>query len=230
MGVFGIRAGRASRLTGEEVRRKLLHLVALAMPLGIFYLPRWSFPESTAIIFLTALFAASVLLEMGRFGSPALQRIYFKLFGALLRKEERFKIAGSTWVMGAAALCAILFYRETYVSCMAITLFVIGDAAAALVGISMGRIKIGKKSLEGSLACFFSCIILSYGLFPLLPGLLDRWGGRMPLPIVLVTAAAVTVFELVPLRITKKLTINDNLAVPVIAGYAILAMEKLLGM
>ena len=207
-----------------------MHLLALAMPLGIFYLPRWSFPKSTAIIVLALLFVGSVILEMGRFGSPALQSLYFRLFGGLLRKEERVKIAGSTWLVGAAALCAILFYNATYVSCIAISLFVIGDAVAALVGISMGRIKIGRKSLEGSLACFFSGIILSYGLFPLLPGLLDRWGGMPPLPIVLVAAAAVTVFELVPLRITSRITINDNLAVPVIAGYAILGMEKLLGM
>jgi dolichol kinase len=132
--------------------------------------------------------------------------------------------------MGAAALCSILFFSATYVSCMALSLFMIGDAAAALVGISMGRIKIGKKSLEGSLACFLSCIVLSYGLFPFLPGLLDRWGGTLLLPVVLVTAAMVTIFELVPLRIARNIVINDNLAVPVIAGYTMLGMEKMLGM
>jgi dolichol kinase len=230
MGATSIEIKRTSRLSREEVTRKLLHLIALVMPLGIFYLPRWSFPRSIAPIFLTALFAGSVLIEMGRFGSPAVQRAFFRFFGWLLRKEERFKIAGSTWVMGAAALCSILFFNATYVSCVALSLFVIGDAAAALVGISMGRIKIGKKSLEGSLACFLSCIALSYGLFPFLPGLLNRWGGTLPFSLVLVTAAVVTVFELVPLRITPNIAINDNLAVPVIAGYAMLGMEKLLGM
>ena len=39
-----------------------------------------------------------------------------------------------------------------------------------------------------------------------------------------------TIFELVPLRIARNIVINDNLAVPVIAGYTILGMEKLLGM
>jgi len=34
-----------------------------------------------------------------------------------------------------------------------------------------------------------------------------------------------TIFELVPLRITKKLTINDNLAVPVITGGVIYLVE-----
>ena len=230
MGASRVEMNRTSRLSREEVTRKLLHLIALVMPLGIFYLPRWSFPRGIAPIFLTALFAGSVLIEMSRFGSPAIQRAFFRLFGWLLRKEERFKIAGSTWVIGAAALCSILFFNATYVSCMALSLFVIGDAVAALVGISIGRIKIGKKSLEGSLACFFSCIILSYCLFPFLPGLLDRWGGTLPLPIVLVTAGVVTVFELAPLRITRNIVINDNLAVPVIAGYTMLGMEKLLGM
>jgi dolichol kinase len=222
--------GHTSRISREEVTRKLLHLFALVMPLGIFYLPRWSFPESAVAIILTALFAGSVLIEMSRFGSAAIQRAFFRFFGWLLRKEERFKIAGSTWVIGAAALCSILFFNAAHVSCMALSLFMIGDAAAALVGISMGRIKIGSKSLEGSLACFLSCVALSYGLFPFLPGLLDPWGGTLPLSIVLVTAAVVTIFELVPLRIARNIVINDNLAVPVIAGYTILGMEKLLGM
>ena len=30
----------------------------------------------------------------------------------------------------------------------------LGDAAAALVGKSMGRIRIGEKTLEGALGCF----------------------------------------------------------------------------
>jgi dolichol kinase len=230
MGVFSVELNRDRHLSHEEITRKLLHLVALAMPLGIFYLPRWSLPKSTMTIFLLALFAGSVIVEMSRFSSPNIQRVYFKFFGSMLRKEERFKITGSTWVICAAALCTILFPNATYVSCMVLSLFVIGDTVAALVGISAGRIKIGKKSLEGSLACFFSCIILSYGLFPFLPGLLDPWGGRLRLPIIVVTAAVVTVFELVPLRIAKNLVINDNLAVPIIAGYTMLGMEKLLGM
>ena len=36
---------------------------------------------------------------------------------------------------------------------------------AALIGISFGRTKIGKKSLEGTLACFFTCYLIGMIIF-----------------------------------------------------------------
>jgi dolichol kinase len=108
-----------------------------------------------------------------------------------------------------------------------IFLFILGDAMAALVGISIGRTKIGKKSLEGSLACFVTCLALFYLVFPLFPGLLDAWNHRLPHGIVLVTALVITVFELIPLKVHPKIVINDNLAVPIIAGYVIKGLELL---
>ena len=214
------------QLTSQEIGRKLLHLFALLMPIGIFYGPALHFPKLLVGIFLGTLFAGSCIVEFLRFRIPAVQKIFFVMFGSMLRKEESFKITGSTWIIGAGFLCSILFTKEPYISFIVLSLFVLGDAAAALVGISLGRIKIGKKSLEGSLACFFTCIILSVAVLPLIPGLLSAWGGKMPLLIVFVTALVITVFELVPLKISSKIIINDNLAVPVIAGYVILLLQK----
>jgi len=217
-------------LRKEEIARKLLHLFALLMPIGIFYLPRWSIPEYVPAGVLAFLLSGSMIVETLRFKVPAVQKIFFKLFGSMLREEESKRTTGSTYVIGAALLCAILFRENPHISFMVLSLFILGDAIAAIVGLSMGRIKIGKKSLEGSLACFLLCIILFYGVFPIVPGLLDIWNGKLPFVLVLTTSFAITIFELIPLRITKKFTINDNLAVPVIAGYIMLGLSKLLGL
>jgi dolichol kinase len=215
------------RLSKEEIRRKLLHLFALLMPAGIFYAPQWSFPPLFMPVLLGTLFIGSVIVEFLRFKSPAVQSLFFKCFGSMLRKEEHFKITGSTWVIGAAFACSILFAHEPYISFIALFLFILGDAMAALIGISLGRVKIGKKTLEGSLACFLTCIALFYLVFPFVPGLLDVWNGRLPHGIVLVTALVITVFELVPLKVHPGIVINDNLAVPIIAGYVIKGLELL---
>jgi dolichol kinase len=214
------------RLTSQEIGRKLLHLFALLMPIGIFYAPVLGFPKAMVPVFLGSLFAGSGIVEFLRFRIPAVQKIFFTLFGSMLRKEESFKITGSTWIIGAGFLCSILFANVPYISFIVLTLFVLGDAAAALVGISLGRIKIGKKTLEGSLACFLTCVILSVAVLPLIPGLLVSWGGKMPLLITFVTAFVITVFELIPLGVPSKIVINDNLAVPVIAGYVILLLQR----
>jgi dolichol kinase len=210
-------------LSPEEIRRKLLHLLALLMPAGIFYLQRWS---SLVTIGLFAIFAGSVIIEVLRFRLPVIQKFFFALFGTMLRKEEHFKITGSTWVIGAAFICSAAFRGTPHISFMALTAFILGDAAAALVGISIGRIKIGGKTLEGSCACFLMCLFLFCVCFPLVPNLLDAWSGSTPLVMSLVAAATITLLELIPLRISKTIIINDNLAVPVVASAVMLLLEN----
>lgn len=127
-------------------------------------------------------------------------------------------------------LCSVIFWNYPHISFMVLSMFILGDAIAAIVGLSIGRIKIGKKSLEGSLACFFLCMALFYGVFPYLPGILESWGGKVNIIIALATSLSVTIFELIPLKITPKTVINDNLAVPVISGFVMLGLSKALGM
>lgn len=218
------------RLPREEITRKLFHLPALGLPIGIFYLPRYSFSKGSVALILLCLLATSVAVELIRFRYPGAQRVYFNLFGSMLRKDERFKMTGTTWIIASALLCAVLFSNVPHIAFMVLFLFIVGDAVAALVGMGAGRLRIGNKTLEGSLGCFLVCLILFYGVFPLFPGLLDAWGNTVPAAIAFAAAFAVTVFELIPLRISRNLIINDNIAVPVIAGYAMLGMEKILGM
>ena len=218
------------KLRKEEIARKLLHLFALLMPIGIFYIPRWSLPPFLPAGILAFLLVGSIIVESLRFRVPAIQKVFFTLFGSMLREEESAKTTGSTYVVGAALLCAVLFNKTPHISFMVLTLFILGDAVAALVGISMGRIKIGKKSLEGSAACFLLCMVLFYGVFPFVPGLLEPWGNRIPAVMAIVISFTITIFELIPLKITPRFVINDNLAVPVIAGYTMLGLSKLLGL
>lgn len=216
-------------LSREEIRRKLLHLFALLMPIGIFYGPKWSFPPLLIPVFLFSLFTVSITVEALRFRIPKIQKTVLTFFGSMMRKEEHFIVSGWTWVIGAAFLCSVLFKPHLHVSFMVLSLFIIGDAAAALVGISMGRIKIGRKTLEGSIACLVICLFLFYAVFPLVPGLLEIWGRKsVPMPIIWITSVVITIFELIPLKIAPKLTINDNLAVPIIAGYVMIGLEKLI--
>lgn len=212
------------RLPKEEIARKLLHLFALTMPAGIYYLPKITGAWYHPTIILGVLFFGSVIVEKLRQIHPWVQDIFYKFAGSMLRKEEKHKTTGSTWVIGSAFICSILFKETPWISCVVLTLFILGDAVAALVGMSMGRIKIGKKSLEGSAACFLLSLILCYLVFPFVPGVLSSVGGKISLGAAAVTALAITVFELVPLKVTSKITINDNLAVPVIAGYVLLFM------
>ena len=214
----------------------MLHLFALVMPAGIFYIPQF-FPQFSgakfiAPVILAVVLTGSIIIEFLRFRVPAVQKIFYLFVGSMLREEESKKTTGSTFVIGAALMCSLLFWHHLHIAFMVLFIFILGDAVAALVGISMGRIKIGKKSLEGSTACFLMCMLLFFAVFPFVPGLFDTWGGGISLKMALIAimvSLSTTVFELVPLKISSKIIINDNLAVPVISGFLMLGLERMLG-
>ena len=218
------------KLRKEEIERKLLHFIfGTIMPLGIFFLPKyarqlgwhyapWMLPSTILAVCL----AGFAVTEATRLKIPAIQKIFARHFNRMLRHEEKHTPTGATYINASGLICSILFKDYPYISCMVLSTFIWGDAVAALVGQSMGKIKIGRKTLEGSLACFALSMIMFVCIFPLIPGLLDMLNGKMPIAMALAGSACITIFELVPLRLTKRIIINDNLAVPVITGMLLL--------
>lgn len=178
-------------------------------------------------IILGILFLVSIAAELIRLNVPSIQKLIFSIFGSMMRKDEQHKISGWSWIIGSAFLCSLLFHEKPYISFIALSLFILGDAAAAIIGISVGRLRIGQKTLEGSLACFFMCLALYYIVFPFVPQLFAGWESHTRFYIGGIIALFVTIFELIPLKIPGVININDNLAVPVIAGYIIIVMEKI---
>lgn len=207
------------KLTKEEINRKLLHMLSgTAIPAGIFYIPlipgcsKW-----TPSIILGLFFIGSMAGEWLRFRSPAVQKLVYKFGGHMLRPNEDKSVTGSTWIFASSLICSLLFVNHLHIAAIVICMFILGDAVAALVGISIGRIKIGKKSLEGSLACFVLCMILLLWAFPSVPLLLDQWHGIIPIRLSIASALCITVCELFPIKIGSFI-VNDNLVVPVITG------------
>ena len=158
-----------------------------------------------------------------------MQAWFIRLGASMLRKSESHSFTGSTYIFLSAFLCSLLFIDHPHIAAIALSLFILGDAVAALVGISMGRIKIGKKSLEGSAACFFLGMLLFLLVYPQVPLLLDRWQGQVSLALMVIVSLVNTLFELFPLRFGAKLEINDNLSVPLITGTVLLLLHPILG-
>jgi dolichol kinase len=227
-------------LQREEVYRKVLHVfTGIIVPGLILYIPRYAPSFSRAPGWLTprlyfpvlAAMAAAAFtgVELLRFRSVFVQTMFYRVSGAALRPEEAKKMTGATYIVYSALLCSIVFVNHPSISFMALCAFIWGDAAAALVGQAAGRTKIGKKSLEGSLACFALCMALFTGGYRLVPHLLDEWQGRAPLLLALVGSLCITIMELFPARITKNVSINDNLTVPVLTGIALQLLYPVLG-
>ena len=98
----------------------------------------------------------------------------------MLRQEESQQITGATYVLAGGLLCSLLALISESACAAAFlgfTLFVLGDAAAALAGKAFGRVRVGRKTLEGALGCYLLCVVLGAFLFPQLPTFLAVWGG-----------------------------------------------------
>ncbi|MFP4194219.1 MAG: diacylglycerol/polyprenol kinase family protein [Desulfosalsimonas sp.] len=183
-----------SKLKGTEIRRKVLHLIALAIPFGILYLPR-----PAAVSLLVPLAAAMLAGELLRRKYPFLQNLFLKIFGMFIRSREKEEITGGTYFFIAGAICLLIFDRPIAFTVMAF--IILGDAAAALAGMKFGRLRTPwGKSVEGALASLLACISF-WALFPEID-FAPAFAGAM------ITG----VLEFLPLKI------NDNLFVPVVCG------------
>ncbi len=217
-------------LSKEEINRKLLHVVSgTLIPAGIFYIPMIDGCSSlTPVLILGLLALGSILLEYLRFHNPAVQKFFISVGAGVLRKSEKDGFTGSTYIFMSAFLCSIIFINHPHIAFIALSLFILGDAIAAIVGISIGRIKIGKKSLEGSAACFVLGLLLFFFFYPRVPMLLDQWQKTVPLPLIFIASFTNTIFELFPVGLGKRLSINDNLSVPLITGFILLWLYPVL--
>ncbi len=213
-------------LTKEEINRKLLHVFSgTLIPAGMFYIPMIDgYSSFTPVIVLGLLTLGSILLEYLRFHNAVVQKLFTAIGSGVLRKSEKDTFTGSTYIFMSAFLCSIIFINHLHIAFIALSLFILGDAVAALVGISMGRIKIGKKSLEGSAACFILGLLLFFFVYPQVPLLLNQWHGSVPLPLIFIASFANTIFELFPVGFGEKIKINDNLSVPLITGMILLVL------
>ena len=215
-------------LTKEEINRKLLHILAVILPVAIFYGPDFfGVGRIWACIFASGLTFFSLFVEYARLNHGPFGRWFLRCFGSLMRKEEERQVTGSTYLMTGAAISSLIsLHSEAAAACafLGLTLFILGDAAAALVGKAIGRIKVGGKTLEGAIGCCLVCVLLAVFVFPSLPDFIEDLGGEFSLVQVLVLSVTVSLLELVPIRLGG-VVINDNLYVPAVASVVALLIR-----
>lgn len=187
----------------KEIRRKAVHLSSMWMPCLIYLLPQ----HIVACLFLFLLIG-DLIFEYGYYKRYRWAR---KTFGSLFYKtlrnkeiaDEKFHPSGSIYVLTAALLCSCFFNK--YAAIIGLSVMLVSDSAAALVGKTCGRVKIYKnKTLEGTLAFFFSAVLVNIIL-----------SGIHPFGMYSILACfAATLAEL----FEDKIKIDDNLSIPLLTA------------
>lgn len=184
----------------NEFKRKLIHLFALAIPIGYYLLPK-----RTALLILIPITLGSIIVDIIRLRNLPLAGFFNWLLGPILREHESWDLTGSSYILSASVLSILFFNKKIAIA--AVSYIILGDCASAMVGRIYGQTKIEKKSLEGSLAFLSICLLVAL----LLPGL-PFWVGA-------IGALIATGVE------ALSIPLNDNLSVPLASG---LIMEILI--
>ena len=188
----------------DELVRKLIHLFSLSIPIVYYFIT-----VETAIIILGILTFLALLIDLTRFFSNDVGKVFYKIFGFLLREHEvnhnQKNLNGASYVLISALIGVLIFPKMIFIS--AFSILIISDSTAALIGRKFGKHKFLKKSFEGTLAFFISaCIVILFtpkiGNFPeeYAIGIIGAFSGAFA--------------ENISLRL-----IDDNLAIPLAVGF-----------
>jgi glycerol-3-phosphate acyltransferase PlsY len=151
-----------------------------------------------------------LLVDFLRLRITSVKSVFIVLFGSMLRRKELSSLTGASYLMLASLVCMLIFGigpegRVSGVFIAAISFLALGDTAAAIVGLSLGRVKIFRKSLEGTLAGLLVCVGVAW-VVAILPRL------DFPLGIGILGAVSASVVEALPIEV------NDNVVIPLLSG------------
>ncbi len=180
----------------SEVARKAIHLSNAIIPLSYYYYSN----KINMIIVLASFLIFCFFIEIYRKNNLKLSKFFSDWFEFMMReKEKKGQITGATWVF-VGALFTILIVPDPY-NIMSLLFLSFGDTFAAIIGIKFPYIRLGRKTLSGSIAGFFAC--LSIGLVIDIP---------ITYEIIILGAFVAMLIEVLPLPI------NDNVSIPIFSG------------
>lgn len=185
--------------------RKFWHMFAASFMVWVY--AGLNLPKVPALIILGTYVAIMTIADIWRLKNPTLNERVLREFRSVLRRDEADRLNAQTFY-GIAAFFTILFFPKP-IACLAILYLGFGDVAASVIGLTWGKTPLfGKASLEGSLACFVSCYVVTVFF------LLLRFPEFSSIPFVVagVGAFAATFLEALSGRL------NDNLLVPLGSG------------
>jgi len=137
------------------VARKAIHLLSVALPL----LYAGGLSRRTLLIVLSLASVVALVVEVGRARHAPTREIFHRATGSMLRPHEHTRWSGATWLVLSFLGSVALYPPDVAVAAM--WGVAAGDAAAALVGRTLGSHPIGRsgKTLEGTAACFLTVLL-----------------------------------------------------------------------
>lgn len=200
--------------TDIHYARKIWHMSGVfAMFLAYVY-----FPPAVSLAILGIAWCLFVPFDFLRQRKPALNDWAVHAFKPIMRQSEVKKLAGTTFLLTGVLAIDIIFPRP--VVALTLLFLAFADPIASYFGILYGKDKIfGHKSIQGFMAAFFACTILTFFYLSHHNYLMDR------LILVSLFAGLVGAFaELIPIG-----KLDDNLTLPVMSALGLTVLFYFFG-
>lgn len=197
-----------------HLSRKFFHAGGISFILGLFY----SLPRQDSLYMAAGALAIFLPIDWLRaYWRPA-NRLFIKVFGRYMRQNARYNLTGSTYLLVGVLVLVAFFPRE--IVFLSLAMLALGDPVASIIGVLYGQDKlVGNKSLQGSLAAFVVCSIISIAYYFYLNIMIER------LVLVGLLSGLIGAFsELCPVG-----KIDDNLSFPVISALLLYALFYVFG-
>lgn len=195
-----------------HLERKLYHLL---MGVACFVLYGFALTWDEALVVLSIVGGAFVALDLARLHIPKVNDVVLRFFGGMMRREELRGVTGNTFYVFGLLAVVLLFPKP--VGLLAVLYLAVGDPVAAVVGTRYGRTQLwGGKSLEGALANFFACAIVTL----LFAAFYLQLSPLMALALAVCGGVVATLVELLPIKL------DDNLTIPVFSGAGLLLLGQ----
>lgn len=194
--------------------RKIWHILGVfSMFLAYVYLP-----STVSLVILAASWCIFVPFDFLRQRNAAVNDWAVHAFKPIMRQSEVKKLAGTTFLLTGVLIVHVFFSAP--VVALTLLFLAFADPIASYFGILYGKDKIfGHKSIQGFMAAFFVCTLVTFFYLSYHNLLIDR------LVLVSLFAGLVGAFaELIPIG-----KLDDNLTLPVMSAVGLTVLFYFFG-
>lgn len=194
--------------------RKIWHIVGVLVIFFLFQLMPLDIAKYSIVICTLAF----VSIDIFRKKHPQLNTFFVQIFKPIIRQHEINSYAGTTFLF-LGVMILILIFPPIIIS-LSLLFLAFADPFASYFGIKYGKDKIyGDKTIQGFLAAFIICMVLTVGYLFFNDFAYDR-----VILVGLLAGLLGALAELVPI-----FKLDDNLTIPVVSGSGLTIIFYLFG-
>jgi dolichol kinase len=194
--------------------RKLWHMGSGSACLTIYYMTSFETQDWGWVILTVAAIGFAVDFARGRWS--LLNDVVIRFMGPFMRTSEQNGFSGLPFYALGVSLALLLF--QSKIALLAIMFLVFADPISSFFGIIYGKDKImPNKSLQGAIACFFTCYLLS-----IFYGIAHGADNSNLLWFAILGGVIGSIAEML-----SAFNIDDNLTIPVVSGLGLTVLNYL---